>query len=1117
MKSVRVPVLALIIVLGAASLGPRAEVDAQEPAEPAAGISAEALAQIAALIADKQARTPVQQKIDSQLLYEQKMEAGDQVADGIWAIDTDIPYASDGHLIVDVQAESASAVAARLAQSGVEIESAAADGSSFRAHVDIADVETLAADPAVIHVEPRQNAMASQVAAANVLVGGSLAATGQGSRSSEGDVTHRAFAARLAYSVDGSGVKIGVLSDGVRNLAASQARGDLGAVTVIGRAAPCAATSPCDEGTAMLEIVHDVAPGAQLFFASALPAITNFADNIRALRAAGCDIIVDDESYLVESAFQDGQLTPSNTNGGVVTQAVNDVTASGALYFSAAGNSGNLDAGTSGVWEGDFADGGPVLSPPLLVNSEGPGARIHTFRGQPFNVIAAPGLSQHTLKWSDPLGRSTNDYDLFRISANGATVLSASTNFQTGTQDPYESLVAPTAAGDRLVVVKFSGAPRYLHLNTNGGRLSIATAGQTYGHAAAAAAFAVAATPASAAYPYGFNSMNAVETFSSDGPRRLFFRPDGTPFTPGNLLATGGIVRQKPDVTAADGVSVTGVGGLRLPFSGTSAAAAHAAAIAALVKSAKPSLTPAEIRSILTSTAIDVEPPGVDRNSGAGILSARDAVAATGAAGTAFLTIEAIDVADNPGNGNGIAEVGEAARAAITLKNNGGAPATKVAATLTSSSSGLAIAQPNTMDYGTLAPAAAQTRMSVFMTPADFGCPANADFLLNAGYGGGPGALIVPFSVPIGMTTFAITRTLDGTTPPSFPSVAGSTRTQNFRLNREGTASACGAQKPAPPIAPQTSAAGGPGTRRFDSYAFTTCGFSTPSCVSVTFGGPNSLNMFSDAYAPTFDPANITANYKADPATSSSGALTYSFDLPAGSSQFAVNVNDVAPNAPTNSQYTLVVQNACLGDCAPPNHPPVAKAAAVTVAAGPACTADASVDDGSSDADGEPLTFVQSPAGPYALGTTSPVLLTVTDPKGAFGQATGAVTVLDQTPPSITGLAPSPAVLSPPNHRLVDVAVNFTSADNCGDSTCTLTVTSDARVRTHGDDDHEDDDDGPDFVVVDAHHVKLRADKNDGNARTYTLTLTCTDAADNATVRTTTVVVPSDRGKGKDN
>jgi hypothetical protein len=75
-----------------------------------------------------------------------------------------------------------------------------------------------------------------------------------------------------------------------------------------------------------------------------------------------------------------------------------------------------------------------------------------------------------------------------------------------------------------------------------------------------------------------------------------------------------------------------------------------------------------------------------------------------------------------------------------------------------------------------------------------------------------------------------------------------------------------------------------------------------------------------------------------------------------------------------------------------------------------------------------------------------------------------------------------------------------------------LTVSSDARVKKHDDD--EDDDNGPDVIVVDAHHVKLRADKNDGNARTYTLTLTCTDAAGNRTARTTTVVVPHDQGKG---
>jgi hypothetical protein len=72
-----------------------------------------------------------------------------------------------------------------------------------------------------------------------------------------------------------------------------------------------------------------------------------------------------------------------------------------------------------------------------------------------------------------------------------------------------------------------------------------------------------------------------------------------------------------------------------------------------------------------------------------------------------------------------------------------------------------------------------------------------------------------------------------------------------------------------------------------------------------------------------------------------------------------------------------------------------------------------------------------------------------------------------------------------------------------------LTVTSDARVDDDGDDDR-----GPDIVVVDAHHVKLRADKNDGDPRTYTLTLTCTDDAGNSTAKTTTVVVPKDSGKG---
>jgi hypothetical protein len=760
MKSARVSVLALVVVLSVVSAGTRARLAAQQPADQT-GISAEGLAQIEALLADKQARTPVQQKIDSQLLYQKKMEFGAPVANGLWFVETDLPYAGDGHVVVDVRAQSGGGAAARLAQGGVEIESASADGGSFRAHINIADVETLAADPDVIFVEPRQDAQVSQ--AATSLIGVSLPPTGQGSRSSEGDVTHLAFAARGAFHVDGSGLKIGVLSDGVRNLAASQAAGDLGPVTVIGPASPCPAANTCDEGTAMLEIIHDLAPGAQLYFASAFVSLTSFADNIRALRAAGCDIIVDDVFYFVETPFQDGQGPGviSNTNGGAVIQAVKDVTADGALYFSSAGNSGNLDAGTAGAWEGDFVDGGTTGAPLPA------GGRVHNFGGQNFNLLTVANTGAPiTLYWSDPLGGSSNDYDLFRLNAAGTAIAAASTNIQNGTQDPIEQISQSTANPRIVVVKKNSAAARFLHLNTNRGRLSIPTSGTTHGHSSVTStgSYGVAATPAGAAFPQAFTSADLVETFSSDGPRRIFYQADGTPITTGNVSSTGGQVLQKPDITAADGVSVTGVGGFPSPFFGTSAAAPHAAAIAALVKAGNPSLTAAQIRAILTSTAIDIQAAGVDRDSGAGIIMARDAVGASGAAGTAFLQVDRVQVSDNPGNGNGIPEAGEGARMTITLKNYGVAPATAISGSLTSSSSGVTVALPNKSTFVNLPPlaSAANGGPLLFTTTTDVGCPGAANFTFAASYTGGAGPLSEAFSVPIGVTTFSVTKNLDG-------------------------------------------------------------------------------------------------------------------------------------------------------------------------------------------------------------------------------------------------------------------------------------------------------------------------------------------------------------------
>ena len=94
-----------------------------------------------------------------------------------------------------------------------------------------------------------------------------------------------------------------VLSDGIDTLAARQASGDLPAtVTVL----PGEAGSG-DEGTAMLEIVHDLAPGAELFFATAGDMEAAMATNIQGLQTTfGCDVMVDDIFFRTEPALCDG-------------------------------------------------------------------------------------------------------------------------------------------------------------------------------------------------------------------------------------------------------------------------------------------------------------------------------------------------------------------------------------------------------------------------------------------------------------------------------------------------------------------------------------------------------------------------------------------------------------------------------------------------------------------------------------------------------------------------------------------------------------------------------------------------------------------------------------------
>ena len=128
--------------------------------------------------------------------------------------------------------------------------------------------------------------------------------------------------------------------------------------------------------------------------------------------------------------------------------------------------------------------------------------------------------------------------------------------------------------------------------------------------------------------PFVGGAANPVETFSSDGPRRIFYYPDGTPITSGNVLFStgGGSSLQKPDITAADCVATTVTG--FSPFCGTSAAAPHAGAIAALLLSATPSPNAAWVRSTMIATGLDIMAAGVDRDAGYGIFMADRAAAA---------------------------------------------------------------------------------------------------------------------------------------------------------------------------------------------------------------------------------------------------------------------------------------------------------------------------------------------------------------------------------------------------------------------------------------------------------------------------------------------------------
>ncbi|HEU4836209.1 MAG TPA: DUF4114 domain-containing protein [Pyrinomonadaceae bacterium] len=109
--------------------------------------------------------------------------------------------------------------------------------------------------------------------------------------------------------------------------------------------------------------------------------------------------------------------------------------------------------------------------------------------------------------------------------------------------------------------------------------------------------------------------------------------------------------------------------------------------------------------------------------------------------------------------------------------------------------------------------------------------------------------------------------------------------------------------------------------------------------------------------------------------------------------------------------------------------------------------------------------------------------------------------------PVISGESVNKTVLSPTNHKLIDITVSYDVTDNCGSLTNALSVSSNEPINGLG-----QGNTSPDWEIVDAHHLRLRAERSGiGTGRIYTITITSTDSAGNSSSKQLFVSVPHDR------
>ena len=552
-----------------------------------------------------------------------------------------------GNVLVDITVSgSAIAAQAALAKTGFVLQ--ATYGRIISGMLPVASLPQLDNTPAIRFVNPAYRPLREP------LHGGRAAGPKKDKKNlpamviSQGDTAQLSYLARLESRVTGKGVKVGILSDSYDNL--GTAADGVSAGELPGKDNPLKykkavdiikdlpGTTGTDEGRAMAEIVHDVAPEAELAFHTAFLGQADFAQGITDLVNKDCRVIADDAMYLDEPFFQDG----------IIAQSVNRAKDRGVCYFSAAGNYANLS------YESDYRG---TADEPL-----GPGfGTAHNFSGpgsypREFQPVFIPpgGTFIISFQWDQPFFSAggagcTDDLDIYLLDETGTIVAAGnSDNIRSG--DALELLgyqnVSPGSTFF-LVILKTAGPdPTRVKYNLYGnGQFYVSDAfpipglfaPTLVGHAKAAGAITTAAAFYLNTPPYGVNPP-VVEYFSSLGGVADYFDPTGNRITP--------TIRKKPDVTAPDGGNTSffdpfGNGDIiqdadnYANFFGTSAAVPHAAGVAALMLDAEKhhNLTPDQLRGILSASATDMDNPdtpgfdnGFDFSTGYGLINARAAV-----------------------------------------------------------------------------------------------------------------------------------------------------------------------------------------------------------------------------------------------------------------------------------------------------------------------------------------------------------------------------------------------------------------------------------------------------------------------------------------------------------